>query len=384
MSKKTQRISQIIMVSVFLVFIFGFCVWTFLLKDREFSEMENRSLAQFPEFSWKNLKEGAFTDGLEKYMSDQLPFKDELVTLKTDTERLLMHDLQNGVYFGKDGYYLQNYKENTAQVEKNISCINDLAELCPGKDISLLLIPNSISVMSDKLPDVNTTQDQQKTIDRIKQGLDSSVKFYCPMQELKDAAKDGTQVFYKTDHHWTSDGARVAFDGFMKFLGEDELKADYSVKELSGFLGTLYSKAPTAFADKETMKLFTDKNNKLTVKYTDANRNETTDTLFDSSFEDKKDKYSTFLGGNYSMVEIKSDNAQKKENVLILKDSYANCAMPYFTSMYSNVTMLDMRYYHMQELDVSDYIKQKNIDKVILLYNVDFFNTDNNFVELSF
>ena len=61
MSKKTQRISQIIMVSVFLIFILGFCVWTFLLKDREFSEMENRSLAQFPEFSWKNLKEGATT-----------------------------------------------------------------------------------------------------------------------------------------------------------------------------------------------------------------------------------------------------------------------------------------------------------------------------------
>ena len=84
MDKKMEKISQIIMVSVFIVFIFGFAVWSFLLKDRKFSEMENRNLAQFPEFTWKNLKDGTFTDGLEKYMSDQLPLKDELVTLKTD------------------------------------------------------------------------------------------------------------------------------------------------------------------------------------------------------------------------------------------------------------------------------------------------------------
>ena len=382
MSKKTERISQIIMVSIFIIFIMGFCVWTFFTKDRQFSEMENRNLAQFPEFSWKQLKDGKFTQELESYMSDQLPFKDSLVTLKTDTDRLLMHNLQNGVYFGSDGYYLQNYKEFPVQVNKNIGYVNELAELCKGTEIDFMLVPNSISVMSDKLPSVNNTEDQQKTIDKIRAGLDKSIKFYCPMDELKKAAADGAQPYYKTDHHWTSDGARVAFDGFMKFLGEDELKAKYEVKELNDFMGTLYSKAPSAFSAKDTMKLYTDTNNKLTVKYVDQNK--TTDTLFDSSFQDKKDKYSTFLGGNFPVVEIKADNAQQDKKVLILKDSYANCAMPYFTSMYSDVTMMDMRYYHMQKLTVSEYVKQNKIDKVILLYNVDFFNTDTNFVEMTF
>ena len=381
MSKKTEKISQIIMVSIFIIFIMGFCVWTFFTKDRQFSEMENRNLAQFPEFSWKQLKDGKFTQELESYMSDQLPFKDSLVTLKTDTDRLLMHNLQNGVYFGSDGYYLQNYKEFPVQVNKNIGYVNELAGLCKGTEVDFMLVPNSISVMSDKLPSVNNTEDQQKTIDKIKSGLDKSIKFYCPMDELKKAVADGTQTYYKTDHHWTSDGARVAFDGFMKFLGEDELKAEYDVKELKDFMGTLYSKAPSAFSSKDTMKLYTDKNNKLTVKYVDQNK--TTDTLFDSSFEDKKDKYSTFLGGNFPVVEIKADNAQQDKKVLILKDSYANCAMPYFTSMYSDVTMMDMRYYHMQKLTVAEYVKQNNIDKVILLYNVDFFNTDTNFVEMT-
>lgn len=378
MNKKIEKISQIIMVSVFIVFIIGFAVWSFLLKDREFSEMENRNLAQFPTFSWKNLKDGSFTDGLEKYVSDQLPFKDELVTLKTDTDRLLMHDLQNGVYFGKDGYYLQDYKQDSDQVEKNAECINELAKLCPDADISFMLVPNSISVMSDKLPSVNNSGDQSETIDKVKEMLDEKIRFYCPMSDLKQAAQDGTQVFYKTDHHWTSDGARVGFDGLMKAMGEPELKADYDVKEIPDFLGTLYSKAPSAFADKDTMKLLTDKSNTMTVEY--INEKKTSDSIFDTSFEDKKDKYSTFFGGNFANVHITSTGAQQDKKVLILKDSYANCAMPYFTSMYSDVTMIDLRYYHIQEKTVSEYIKDNKIDKVILLYNVDFLNTDNNFV----
>jgi hypothetical protein len=378
MNKKIEKISQIIMVSVFIVFIIGFAVWSFLLKDREFSEMENRNLAQFPTFSWKNLKDGSFTDGLEKYVSDQLPFKDELVTLKTDADRLLMHDLQNGVYFGKDGYYLQDYKQDSDQVEKNAECINELAKLCPDADISFMLVPNSISVMSDKLPSVNTSGDQNETIDKVKEMLDEKIRFYCPMSDLKQAAQDGTQVFYKTDHHWTSDGARVGFDGLMKAMGEPELKADYDVKEIPDFLGTLYSKAPSAFADKDTMKLLTDKSNTMTVEY--INEKKISDSIFDTSFEDKKDKYSTFFGGNFANVHITSTGAQQDKKVLILKDSYANCAMPYFTSMYSDVTMIDLRYYHIQEKTVSEYIKDNKIDKVILLYNVDFLNTDNNFV----
>ena len=126
------------------------------------------------------------------------------------------------------------------------------------------------------------------------------------------------------------------------------------------------------------MKLYIDKDTTLSVNYVDQKK--TADTIFDSSFEDKKDKYSTFFGGNYANVNIKSSNAQQDKKVLILKDSYANCAMPYFTSMYSDVTMIDLRFYHIQQLTVSQYIKENNIDKVILLYNVDFLNSDNNFV----
>ena len=44
--------------------------------------------------------------------------------------------------------------------------------------------------------------------------------------------------------------------------------------------------------------------------------------------------------------------------------------------------MIDMRYYHIMDKTVSEYVKDNGITKVIFLYNMDFVNTDNNFIWL--
>ena len=69
---KADKIKNYIIVCLFLVFIFGICFFSILQEDREFSEMENRNLQQFPEFSYETLKSGDFTKNFEAYMSDQV------------------------------------------------------------------------------------------------------------------------------------------------------------------------------------------------------------------------------------------------------------------------------------------------------------------------
>ena len=137
-----KQLKNYIMIVCFLLFIFGFAVASFISEDREFSENENRYLQQAPEFSWKKLEKGEFTSDIESYMSDQIFMKDQLVSLKTVTDRTLLKNYQNGVYFGKDGYYLQDYQENRPLIEKNISCLNDFADsLDKSVDVSFLLVP---------------------------------------------------------------------------------------------------------------------------------------------------------------------------------------------------------------------------------------------------
>ena len=41
---------------IFCLFLAGLLVWHIALPDRARSETENRTLAQFPDFSWETLK----------------------------------------------------------------------------------------------------------------------------------------------------------------------------------------------------------------------------------------------------------------------------------------------------------------------------------------
>ena len=283
------------------------------------------------------------------------------------------------VYFGKDGYYLQDYQENRPLIEKNISCLNDFADsLDKSVDVSFLLVPNAVSVMSDKLPAVTQTDDQLESEKYISSILSDRINLCFPYDQLKDAAKS-TQVFYKTDHHWTAEGAKVGFDALMTAMNEDIPQVSYNIETVKDFHGTLYSKAPTDFSAADEMHFYTNPDNSVKVNYVEENKQ--TDTLFDDSFKTKKDKYSTFMGGNFALTEIET-NGESDEHVLIIKDSYANTVMPYFADKYKHITMIDMRYYHIMDKTVSEYVKDNGITKVIFLYNMDFVNTDNNFIWL--
>ena len=117
-----------------------------------------------------------------------------------------------------------------------------------------------------------------------------------------------------------------------------------------------------------------------TVSY--IKENKTTDTLIDESFLEKKDKYAGFLGGNFARVDIKNDKATVDKKVLILKDSYANAMIPYLADEYSQLTIVDMRYYHFEKQTVSELVKSEKIDEILMIYNMDFINSDDNFLWL--
>lgn len=385
-----KNAKNIITISCFVIFIFGFAIANILKSDREFSDMENRTLQKKPEFSWEKFSKGEYTDDLEKYFADQIALKDEFVTVKTETDKLLGKSYQNGVYFGKDGYYLQDYQEDRNRIDQNIKSVNDFAEAVKGKaEISFMLVPNSVSVNADKLPSFNKSGDQTKTIKYVRNSLSKDINFYCPYDDLKGAKG---QLYYRTDHHWTSQGAQVGFNGLMKSMGESVPSVKYKTETLDGFKGTLYSKAPIFNVKSDSVSLYTDPDNKIKVSYVGTSGDNTElagqntvvrDSLFAQEFKSSKDKYKTFLGGNFDLLEIESNNAQSDEQVLILKDSYANTAMQFFAEKYKHISVIDMRYYHMQEeYTVSEYIEKHNITKVIMLYNVDFFNTDVNFTWL--
>ena len=81
-NNKISRISQTVTTVLFCAFLAGFGLLHILLPDRTFSPVENRTLAQLPEFSWSALADGSYTAKLETYLEDQFPLRDGWMGLK--------------------------------------------------------------------------------------------------------------------------------------------------------------------------------------------------------------------------------------------------------------------------------------------------------------
>ena len=85
-----------------------------------------------------------------------------------------------------------------------------------------------------------------------------------------------------------------------------------------------------------------------------------------------RDKYAVFCDGNHAMTEIETclDN---NRHLLVIKDSYAHCLVPFFTADFSRITMLDLRYYNGS---IEDYVKNSEVTDVMLVYNLAGFVSD--------
>ncbi len=365
----------------FLAFICVFAFGSVIAKDRDFSDMENRNLTKFPEITGESIISGEFTEGFEKYMSDQIIFKDFLVKLKVTENLALNQKYINGVYFAED-MLIQDYQSPYNQLGANISYVNEFVEANPDLNCTWLLIPNACYVYEDRLPSYASCYDQSEVLAYIYGSVSDEIAVTDCFDELM--ANKEEYIYYKTDHHWTMQGAYIGYEVYLDFVGvedasEDHVENGYDIKEGSEeFYGTLYSNAPTFDAKSDEVLLYHKPDGEYIVEYLDEGW--TSDSLYNYENLEIKDKYTTYLDGNHSIIKITS-NAVSGDNgkLLVVKDSYAHSFLPLLADNYSEIIVVDLRYYHES---VSALAKENDIENVLFINNIEFLSTDNNFLWL--
>lgn len=144
---------------IFCLFLAGLLAWHIALPDRARSETENRTLAQFPDFSWETLKNGSFTAGMEDYFADQFPLRDDWTGLKARCEQMLGKREFNGVYLCGDTLIAKVDEPDRLQAEKNLDYVKRFGEAAHGQ-VLLGLIPSAAEVWKDRLPQGAPSFDQ--------------------------------------------------------------------------------------------------------------------------------------------------------------------------------------------------------------------------------
>lgn len=374
---KGQNVGSLSTCIVFFVLIFGITITSFFVPIRSFSENENRYLEQKPEFSIETLVSGKYTSNYETYITDQFLMRDQWIGLKTMTERALMKKDINGVYFGKDGYLIEKHeasKVKEEQTKKNIDRLQFFVDKYTkelGKDcIHVMLVPTASEILSDKLPAFANGYDQNIVLDRVNEVLPEGT--FVDVQDTLKEHKD-EYIYYRTDHHWTANGAFYAYQDWAKQSGFEPFAKEAFDIEIGSdrFLGTIYSKVNVK-AQPDTIYLYKKKGNpSYQVTY---NMEKKSNSLYEMEKLNTKDKYSVYLGGNNALVEIQTENNNGRK-LLVIKDSFSHSFVPLLVDHFETVAMVDFRYFNM---GISSFIEQYGITDVLVLYNTMNFVQDKN------
>jgi len=369
MKEKTTKRIIISFITVFLSVCIVLGLYTLIRPAREFSTRENRKLASFPKFSFSALADGSFTDNLSTYFNDQFAGRDMWTGLNLTVKKAMGQKQNGGVYLGKKGQlYLNPEAPNKEAVAKNLAAMNAFQKGFKKVNSFVCIVPNAVTVQTENLPKGAPVPDQAAFLKEIQSGLEKQT-----FVDVSDALKkqSGEYIFYKTDHHWTSLGAKTAFDVLSGEMKLKKVIKDYEIVTVAeDFKGTLASKSGEN-GSKDTVQAYLPKTDVVyTVEY--AATREKTATIYKTDALQNNDKYTVFFGGNHPRIDINT-SAQTGRNLLVFKDSYFNAFAQFIWPYFDSITIIDPRYYYEY---AGNIIKQENITDILYLYNADTFGTD--------
>lgn len=352
---------------------------TIFLPKTSFSQMENRELAEFPKFSINNLLSTNYMNGIDTYVADHFVGRDAWVGLKGDIEKAGGKQENNGIFICDNRLIARLDEPNDRIVVNSIEAITNFAHTT-GITPYLMLVPTAVEIQSHYLPAyaTATTWSQQEFVESVYDRLEGIVT---PINLFPSfLTRQDDYLYYRTDHHWTSEGAYLAYVAAEEALSYNALVMGvFDVETASNnFYGTLYSKAGYRRIQPDSVKIYSstvEGRDPVTRCYAyDGQVVKEYESIYFREFLNEKDQYRLFLGQNEPVVTIEA-NAKSGNRLLIIKDSYANSFAPFMVSHFDEITLVDLRYINSS---FQDYVDLDRYTHVLILYNVENFsgNTD--------
>ena len=364
-SKAADRILLISMSAIIL--IFGLLI--FILPHKTFSEDENRSLATFPEFSFKSLLDGSFTANIGTFYADQFPARRAFVQLKGITELAQLKMQNNSVIPGKDGTLVKRQEyTDYSNVHANMQAIADLRTALAEDSIpvTVAIAPRSVDVLAHTLHPLYGDSRSSVIWDVLAEYENDATALRDKMTEL---SKQGEYVWYRTDHHWTTLGAYTAYTMLGEKLGYTPISNNkFTVTTVSEqFYGTTYSSSGLYSTAPDTMQYYRFEGDESYV-VENVLTGEILNGFYATDYLDTKDKYSSFTGENKAHVRIYDTAATtEKPTLIVVKDSFANSVCP-FLAIHFDLEVIDLRSY---VGSVASLARDKNAVGVLILTGAD-------------
>ncbi|MBQ1962550.1 MAG: hypothetical protein II369_00350 [Clostridia bacterium] len=378
-----KRMTQNLTIAVFLLAVFGFSLAFWILPDRDFSEQENRALRTLPAFTLEKLASGKFSDEINDYFADQFPIRDALVGVKGFAEIAMGKRENDGILLGADGYLakrrfdmmLQNGEILPDMDAFDEAHVRDAAEAIRRVSESLevpfsvFLTGRTVDVAASKLAYPSSYSDALLAL--LREELGTMEGYIDSVPLYRERLENGEDVYYRTDHHWTTLGAYYAYVEILHSYGlEEEIlppDAFDRVTASDAFYGTSWSAGGMKFVSPDSIELWMRGNEESFAVTADGRELE---GLYSYRYLDRKDQYSIFLDGTHDVVTVRSKTQADRPTLLLFKDSFANSVAP-FLAQHFDLVLLNLSSVRTDYTDVSAYAEQYGADYVLLIYTLE-------------
>lgn len=369
-----KKITDYITVIGFCTLLGVFALLFLLLPDRDFSPRENRGLKQRPALTADSFFSGEFSREINGYFADQFPGREAFVSIKGGAELLFLKGENNGVLYSHRQLAVKDFNayrsrihisEDTDRIylesaRAQFQAVNSFAEKS-SVPVVTVLPPRTVDLADSLFP--YDRPDGDALFALMAQEL-GSAGYVDSLSLLRPKFEAGEYVYYRTDHHWTTLGAYYTYREIMKELGKEAeilpMEA-FSVEQISDFSGTTAAKAGFPLYEKDTLELWHQAGESDFQVLADG---EALEAFYARKHLAGSDKYSVFLNGTHNLTLI--SKGEGRERLLVAKDSFANCLIPFLAAHYDIVAVNLRSNTHLSAL-TEDYAPQA----VLIVYNAE-------------
>ena len=414
-TKRQRYLMNLFRVVTILIFV-GFLSLGFLLGNIWFvrpkkSETEKRELTKFPAFTLATFANGQYFSQVSTWYSDTYPLRDAFIGMNQSFKTLygihsgdqMVGTIQDGDEIPTDskekkikkdpvvpdsttleaevtdqimaGLYIQDgaayggYSFNQEAADTYIDALEGLAKELDGTTTvySLLIPNNSAIVLDDETCAKLGGSNQKQAIEYYVNSYDKVI----PIEFFDDLkAHNDEYLYFRTDHHWTSQGAYYAYKSFCKEKGFEAKKlSEFQKYEFKPFLGTYYTNLQLA-----EMKANPDE----VIAYGPTSTNDLTyidedgsvvnwKIIQDVSTWGESSGYYCYIAGDRPYAEMDNPDIEDGSSCLVIKESYGNTFIPYLVDHYDKVYYMDFR---RPEYDISDFCKEHKVTDIIIENNI--------------
>ncbi len=420
-----MRVNRILVAWVTVMMAAFVVVFCFLPRST-FSELEKRDLRKFPTFSWKVLSDGKFTTEVSNWFSDSEPFRDVFMRGSMELKSLMAFKTKSAVTFHAAPDLDELDKETVMSISAEMmgdqraieEYHNDVNANAKMENAGVIVVgnaPDARALMAFKnkkkggnFADVANTYQKVfgPDVNVYCMIIPTAVEYYCPAnarscteQEypvLKElyALIDSTvhvvdlynlmgrhvdeDIYLRTDHHWAPLGAFYAAQQFAKVAEVKVPKLnDFEADTIKGYVGSMYGyskdvavkKSPENFIYYKPTKVqysTTYIKYKLDEQFQIVGEEQPHEGEFFVRMSNSSSAYCTFMGSDARITQVKTD-AESPRRLLVMKDSFGNAIPGYLFGSFSEVHVIDFRYF---TYSIKDYIREHGITDILMANNI--------------